>query len=420
MRNMKRNSGFTLVEAAVGVLIVSILLSGGMKYYKTWMLRQAQDTTRDRLDTIKTALKDHVITSSRLPCPAPLDDEPDNSTYGQETSCTTATAPAGTTDAAGRGGKMVRIGAVPVRKLGLPDSYMTDAWGRRFLYAVTKDMAHDPAVSYRNNDGAIFLHDVNGHSLTKDDGRGLYVILSHGVTGLGGYLANGHLYKACDTGAHDGENCDGDATFAISQNYSEASGTDTFDDITLYNVKQYVPAPAVSRYVLDSMSCNDSQGGYAMNVFGFNCASYRFSGADIFSPASVGQLIYSRTLTAQTDGTVMVRAIVPVIYDNSLITVGPKWEQAIMGALEIDGVIVARDILVDPASNSILSAGWSGMILGSAPIVKGTDYTINVRVFSLGNSTLTTPSAWAGTIRFGIGGRAHDYAGMVEIMEGSI
>jgi hypothetical protein len=130
----------------------------------------------------------------------------------------------------------VRIGAVPVRSLNLPDEYIADAWGQRFTFAMTERLASDG--TYDRDEGDVDLIDTAGNPIVnpaRDPDKGLahYVIVSHGKDGSGGtYIGGGSSPAPCTPGNPDGENCDNDAVFRRTMLHS--SGASSMDDLIGY------------------------------------------------------------------------------------------------------------------------------------------------------------------------------------------
>lgn len=248
------NSGFTLIELAIVVIIGGILIgllgTGLTNFYKT----SQQSATQERLDDIRNAIELYLSINGKLPCVASLTDTTDTATFGREidTNCTTAPVAAGSFQVTGRAGLNVRIGAVPTRSLNLPDDLAFDAWGNRFTYSVTEALAttgtYDPA------DGAISMVDSTGNSLIVPADTAHYVLISHGNGRIGGYTESGVIVEACNTVVLDGENCDNtNAIFRNTLLTSTDTGANEFDDFVTYQGQQssgIVPSGAVMAFNL--------------------------------------------------------------------------------------------------------------------------------------------------------------------------
>lgn len=132
IRNYKPNSGFTLIEVAVVLVIVGFLLASVLM-----PLRSQQDSAkiakaREDLKSIEEALYGFAIANGRLPCPA----QPSQAIPGQEDPVGGSTAATNCSNNS--------IGFVPSATLGLRgevncDGLLMDPWGRPYFYSVTLD-----------------------------------------------------------------------------------------------------------------------------------------------------------------------------------------------------------------------------------------------------------------------------------------
>lgn len=117
--------GFTLLEMALVLAIVALLLGSGLSLFSVQVEQQRIKDTRKILEDAKEALIGYAIINGRLPCPA-------------APGTTGAESPVG-------GGVCTNFnnGFLPAITLGLSGTdssgYLTDAWGYRIRYAVTKN-----------------------------------------------------------------------------------------------------------------------------------------------------------------------------------------------------------------------------------------------------------------------------------------
>lgn len=120
-------SGFSLLELAIVLLIVGLLLGGLIMPLSARMDQQKVDTTRQQLEQIRQALIGHALARDALPCPA--------TPSSNGLASTTAT------------GCTRQHGFVPAVTLGLPgaqneDKLLLDAWGSPIRYSVTNSDAN--------------------------------------------------------------------------------------------------------------------------------------------------------------------------------------------------------------------------------------------------------------------------------------
>ncbi len=127
-RAIRKESGFTITELAVVLLIVALLIGGLLVPLSSQMDVARSRETQRTLEDLKESMIGHAISNGRLPCPdTNLDGAEDNTTTvtdniplaGQSTQTISCTA---------------AEGGFPFQTLGMP---RTDAWGQRFRYRIT-------------------------------------------------------------------------------------------------------------------------------------------------------------------------------------------------------------------------------------------------------------------------------------------
>lgn len=116
----------------------------------------------------------------------------------------------------------MRTGTIPVRTLALPDEYIVDGFGHRFIYAISEVHA-DAMPEVRNLlNGGIRVLDGSGNNATREDGNVVYVLLSTSGEKNGAYTLGGQEVRPCNTAEKSGENCDGtNAVFINTVSKSE-------------------------------------------------------------------------------------------------------------------------------------------------------------------------------------------------------
>jgi prepilin-type N-terminal cleavage/methylation domain-containing protein len=126
-----RQDGFTLVEMAVVLLIVTILMAGLVPTISSQMNQRQINQTRKQLDEIQQALIGFAIVNERLPCPASAltngqEDPPPPLVTGTCNHPNDGFVPA------------AALGLGPVNSQGL----VVDAWNNPIRYAVTSSYAN--------------------------------------------------------------------------------------------------------------------------------------------------------------------------------------------------------------------------------------------------------------------------------------
>jgi len=123
-------TGFTLVEMAMVLMIVGLLLGGLIPTISSQIEQQRRNETRKTLEEIKEAMLGFAIATGRLPCPASASSNgqerfADSPTVGNETNGICSNFYNGFVPAA-------TLGISPVDEQG----YMLDGWNNRIRYAV--------------------------------------------------------------------------------------------------------------------------------------------------------------------------------------------------------------------------------------------------------------------------------------------
>lgn len=126
-----RQSGFTLIEIAVVLVIIGVLMGSFIGSINGRIETTRRDNTNKQLEEIKLSLFGYAAATGRLPCP-------------------TTTIGGGREQPVGGGGCTTLYGFVPGRTLGLNGSYnrdnlLIDSWGNPFRYSITSVSAFTTA-----------------------------------------------------------------------------------------------------------------------------------------------------------------------------------------------------------------------------------------------------------------------------------
>lgn len=248
-QHTQHRGGFSLLEMAIVVAIVALILGSGISLGTNAVKAAERTTTMERMATLQRALEDYVAANGYLPCPYDLTrPRSGGGSFGVELRDGSGTGCALTLAA------HVYTGGVPVRTLGLPDSYAADAWGNKFTYAVSADHVGS-ALAYLRNDASsitVMMGDRTGTTYpitqttarTSDntdpilsDGRAAtYVLVSHGPDGRGAYPLDGtSISIACGSGnQNDVANCNGDGEFYDTEYNDGENEALYFDDYVVW------------------------------------------------------------------------------------------------------------------------------------------------------------------------------------------
>ncbi len=227
----RAHTGFSLLELSVVLVIIAVVLAFGLNIANSALKGSDRITTQTRLTAIQRTLDAYARVHGHLPCPSSRANLTSAAGFGVEArkanrlECTTS----GTAlvRAPATGSPFIYIGAVPVRTLGLPDHYASDAWGNKFTYGVSA--SHIGSLSsYVSVDGPISISTGNpsgtNYTITtqrESDGTNApgpsatYVVVSQGKDAGNAWPMNSATrVAACSATAADRGNCDdSDVTF---------------------------------------------------------------------------------------------------------------------------------------------------------------------------------------------------------------
>ncbi len=213
----KNNAGFTLIELAVVLLIVSLLLGGLLVPLSTQVSQRNVQTTQAQLEQIREALLGFAVVNGRLPCPTTTAN-PTDPNYGlEDANCSAPTAE----------------GYLPWKTLGV-DAY--DAWG------VGRNATTDPWTGffrYRvdpNYASAIAMTTYPGIKLEVRDASGNFLTPDPPTTGSA--ASSGQpvaiVYSTGSDQTPDGDNATYENGTTANAIYEGGQFTSTFNDITIW------------------------------------------------------------------------------------------------------------------------------------------------------------------------------------------
>lgn len=226
-----RSGGFSLIEVAIALIIISLFLIPTLQTYKMYEEEKRMAGSRDNLYVVKSALQKFHSRQSRYPMPSNPTIAKGTVGYGVEVPAATINAnpcvpgltPACVTTSGSRGGVPVYIGDVPFATLGLPERYARDSYGKRFVYAVTASLTN--VATFDEAAGAISIVDKTGAQMAGTANDMHFALNSFGANGVGAVTNSGVAPFPCPGTGAESENCDNDAVF--NSNYA-VENTDEF------------------------------------------------------------------------------------------------------------------------------------------------------------------------------------------------
>lgn len=339
---MNSKRGFTLIELAITLLILSVLLGGYFKYNETSSFEKADEITRLRMDYIEKAILSFYNQNGFIPCPARLNDT--GATVGASTDCSVAAAfgpDVYDTDSSGDG---VRAGAVPYKNLNIPTEYLLDGFGNRFRYTAVRSLAISPRL-YNNFTPALTNNPIiliyPDHYLNADVVP--YTLVSLGADGRGAYAKNGVRYRSC--GGASVINCGYDNVFVYAlrdMSVNPSTGFTTFDDYLTWKTYKQLKTEG---------DFNGSGKGFGMK--------YLLAGSFFGSGTNLGS---STTFDYRTNPTLIWNSSKRVTYSAGDITINGPGNFTIRAT-----VLACSSGLVE----SMLYDGFSGNSIGGTTIETG-------------------------------------------------
>ncbi|MDB5492028.1 MAG: hypothetical protein JWO78_1877, partial [Micavibrio sp.] len=177
-----REKGFTLIEIAIGMIIIGLLAVPYLQTYQAWKLKTITKETSDNASAVQSALAKYATRYGHYPLPANPSLASGAAGDGVEVAvggvgtcslASTGVCRSTTTWTGAHGQTTVLIGTVPYATLGLPLKNTYDGYKNRFKYAVTELMTKaPPTYTFSNDDGILQVVDKDGNdedSQTKPD-----------------------------------------------------------------------------------------------------------------------------------------------------------------------------------------------------------------------------------------------------------
>lgn len=277
---IKSESGLTLIDASIALVIVGLLtipIIYGLKLLHNQYSTRINDSN---FYTAAQALENFYSLNGYYPCPADPTLGPDDANYGQP-NIVVAGGGGGNDEKKNGGGNdngggnpggggtppaeaacvvppgadgVVLQGSLPFKALKMTAKESLDGWGNKITYAVTGTLTKQSTFMANVNLGRITIQDNRatcnfaGTPITRTNYH--FVFFSHGKEGAGAYSPEGRLVKACQPSGGapapvEAENCDGDRNFIYHLCMkNENAGPNYYDDQFYRNAGTYWRLPS--------------------------------------------------------------------------------------------------------------------------------------------------------------------------------
>lgn len=207
-----RNQGFTLIEVAIVLIIVTLLSGGLMMTLSSQTEQRTYRETQQQLQNIHDALLGYAVSHNALdgkpylPCPDIDGDGLENRTGN---ACTNS------------------AGMLPWNDLGVANQ---DAWGNRFRYQVEASFAKKDAGFTLSSTATLKVCDQAACTSTVATTLPV-VVISHGKNGFGATTSN-NTQNTAPTSADELENTTANGNFVFHS--PSQPGPTEFDDLVIW------------------------------------------------------------------------------------------------------------------------------------------------------------------------------------------
>ncbi len=334
-------NGFTLVELAVVLVIITTVMTFGLGAINAQLISSNYSSTKKRQEVIKDVLVAYFGVNKRLPCPEiPTSGTPVTGV---------APAPAATSPACSAG----YFGTLPFKDLGLGRDMAEDGWGNMFSYAIYVDSGTPtcPGVGKDWGLASCFGAGKAGGFLLKQDatptGGIVAVIISHGGNGLGARVAALGTQNAMPSAGppcQELRNANGACPPDDSNTFYKGEQPDKNDDVVATLTTNDIVVPLAKQGAFKSAAAQVAADLQAMNDAYF-LVKYQSCGA---IPAAFGQDPWGNNYLANGEcyystgetGTGTITTLATCASTTNAITISPLNIDAVRAAQAKAGVTV--------------------------------------------------------------------------------
>ncbi len=210
-RNNSSQAGFTLIEIAIGLILMGLVLIPSITLYMDFKKNKDWIKTEEHIRAVESKVGGFNSNYGRYPCPASMTAIRGAANYGFELANCLTSAPAAGTCAGGicaynNGGSVVLVGAVPFKNLNLLEEQAYDAYNMKFSYAVTLDLTDTSTFTVNGGAIGIVSADDTTRSALGIPDSAHYIVISHGPNRAGAFSATTVQIPCTDGSAVEQEN----------------------------------------------------------------------------------------------------------------------------------------------------------------------------------------------------------------------
>lgn len=240
-------TGFSLIELAVVILVISIFMSGAMTLSIGATNSAKIKATKDKMDEIYRAMGNYLAANGRLPCPAPITALKGSANYGKDMAI-------GSGDCLDSGAGAVSglyyssannlvYGMVPVQNLQLQADMAEDDFGSKIGYIVDERFtgfnknASNNDFNHAPDNDVITINEIDKQTQAATQDAS-FVLISYGHNAFGAFALKSATQNAPSSDSDESHNDDVTDTDFDNVFVAKSDKSDVFDDIVFYKTKK--------------------------------------------------------------------------------------------------------------------------------------------------------------------------------------
>lgn len=285
MSNLQKRA-YTLIELSIVIIVIATLLTGGLMASVNFINNSKISSNNKKIDTIYKALENYLIVNKKLPCPAPITDTKNSTSYGDDNSVAGVCASSGVYSSTTATNLV--YGMIPVKDLKLPEDIAEDAYGNKFGYIVHKHYTIESSAPYSDSTSfgttadstLITIKEINGSADKTNVTNAIFAIISYGQNKYGAFNANSSTQNSVSADTYEAFN---DVT-PVSSNtanfngtlYSSSAVSENFDDLIFYKTRNALIADskAFNAIPCKSNALNNNDVTYGTTTMQWPAARY--------------------------------------------------------------------------------------------------------------------------------------------------
>jgi type II secretory pathway pseudopilin PulG len=176
MQRKSKQAGFSLIEAAMSLTLMGLVMAVAVPTLIKYQTQLKYKETEKNQELVIRSIAAYLLQNRGKP-PIPADPSNNNAeSFGKS-----APEP------------YERLGIVPFKTLGIPESVAKDGFKRYFTYAIASRLEKVGMFEMSANESTIVVRDEHGNKPHDDQQFIPFVLISHGEQGGGAFQGGGQL-----------------------------------------------------------------------------------------------------------------------------------------------------------------------------------------------------------------------------------